>query len=205
LGEAYLHRLIGGGRLDIARQVCEMAIQSGHPDRAVHAYFTERLARLKMIGQPAPAIAGTDVDGKPVRMSDFKGKVVLVDFWASWCPPCSASFPHLRQLALSHRDQGFVVIGVNLDSLAQDPAAKRTNPKEALATVRWFLLEHRASWPNVVGNGAEAAAQAYRVNEVPANFLVGRDGKILQVELSGERLAKAIAAALAKASSAGNP
>jgi thiol-disulfide isomerase/thioredoxin len=198
VGEAYLQRLNRGGRIDIARQVCQLAMKSNHPDGAVPSYFAERLARLEMIGKPAPAIEGKDIDGKSIRLADYKGKVVLVDFWASWCPPCVATLPQLRELSLAHRDQGFAVVGINLDSMAQDPSGKRVDPKETLSTLRWFLLEHLASWPSVIGEAAEATARAYRVNEVPANFLIGRDGMILQVELSGEALSRAVAKALGK-------
>jgi thiol-disulfide isomerase/thioredoxin len=196
VGEAYLQRLIRGGRFDIARQVCHLALNNTHPDKVVQTYFTERLARLDLVGKLAPAIEGTDVDGRTVRLADLKGKVVLVDFWATWCPPCVASFPQIRELNLAHRDQGFAVLGINLDLLAQDASGKQANAKEVLSAVRWFLLEHLASWPNVIGPGAEAAAKAYGVNEVPASFLVGRDGTILQVELSGKALSQAVTQAL---------
>jgi thiol-disulfide isomerase/thioredoxin len=196
LGEAYLQRLIHGGRLDIARQVCHLGVGANHPDPLVPSYFAERLARLEMVGKPGPAIEGTDIDGKPVRLADLKGKVVLIDFWASWCPPCVASFPQIREMLLAHRDQGFAVFGVNLDALGQDPTGKRADSRTVLSTVRTFLLEHRASWPNLIGDSAEAVAKAYKVNEVPANFLVGRDGTIVQVELSGEALSRAVAQAV---------
>jgi thiol-disulfide isomerase/thioredoxin len=192
VGEAYLQRLIQGGRIDIAREVCRLEAHSDHPGRVVQNHFGERLARLDMIGKPAPAIEGTDVDGRPVRLADFKGKVVLVDFWASWCPPCVASFSQTRELILADRHQGFAVIGVNVDELSQDPTGKKPDPKEILSTVRWFLLQHRAAWPNLIGAGAEAAAKAYGVNDVPANFLVGRDGSIVQVELTGPALTRAV-------------
>jgi thiol-disulfide isomerase/thioredoxin len=196
MGEAYLQRLIHGGRLDIAKEVCRLASASNHPDQVVDRYFAERLARLEMVGKPAPMIDGSDVDGKPVRLADLKGKVVLVDFWASWCPSCPGSFGHLRELLLAHRDQGFAVIGVNLDSLGQDSTGKRADPKHVLSAVRWFLLHHLASWPNVIGDSAEAVAKAYSVNEVPVNFLIGKDGTITQVELGGQALTAAVEKAL---------
>jgi thiol-disulfide isomerase/thioredoxin len=149
-----------------------------------------------MIGKAAPPLSGTDIDGKPLRLAQLKGKVVLVDFWASWCPPSVLAFPHFRELALTRRDQGFTIIGVNLDALALDPSGKRSDPRQIRSTVRSFLLDHRASWPNVFGDDAEAIAKAYGVTELPASFLIGRDGVIAQMEQSGDALTQAIARAL---------
>ncbi len=197
VGESYLQRLARGGRYDIAKQVCGLLCESGHPDAAVKSYFDHRLARFAMVGKPAPLFEGIDADGKPVRLADYKGKVILIDFWASWAPPCVESFSHLRELYHAYRDKGFVVVGVNLDSLGQDLNGKKPDSKEVLSTVRWFLLNHRAAWPEILGDTAEAAAKAYSVTDVPASFLVGRDGIITQVELSGEPLPRAIEASLA--------
>jgi thiol-disulfide isomerase/thioredoxin len=196
VGEAYLQRLVRGGRYDIAQQVCSLLSQSGHPDPVVNNYFAHRLARFQMIGKPAMMFEGTDVDGRPVRLADYKGKVVLIDFWASWAPPCVADFPRLRDLYHTYRGQGFVVIGVNLDSLGKDLTGKMPDSKEVLSLLRWFLLNHRAAWPNILGDSAEAAARAYGVSDVPAKFLVSRDGTIAQVELNGEPLVRAIETSL---------
>ena len=174
------------------RQVCSLLSQTGHPDPSVKSYFEHRLARFEMVGKPAADFEGTDADGKPVRLSDYKGKVVLIDFWASWAPPCVAEFAQLRELYHAYRDRGFVVIGVNLDSLGQDLNGKKPDPKEVLSTVRWFLLHHRAAWPEILGESAEAAAKAYSVAAVPATILVGRDGNITHVELDGKSLSKAV-------------
>jgi thiol-disulfide isomerase/thioredoxin len=203
VGEAYLQHLIRGGRFDIAREVCRLGAAIDHPDKAVAHHFAQRLHRFEMVGKPAPPIDGTDVDGKPVRLADLKGKVVLIDFWASWCPPSAAAFPHLRELQLAHRAEGFTVLGVNVDGLSQDPEGKPADPKEVLATVRWFLLQHRSSWPEVVGDGASTAAKDYGVSAVPSNFLLARDGTIIDIELHGRDLERAVVQALKGATAAG--
>ena len=106
--------------------------------------FSTIVSRFQMVGKPAVMFEGTDVDGKTVRLADYKGKVVLIDFWASWAPPCVAAFPQLRELYHRYRDQGFVVIGVNLDSLGQDLTGKKPDSKEMLSLLRWFLLQSQS-------------------------------------------------------------
>jgi peroxiredoxin len=190
VGEAYLERLIQGGRYDIARKVCQLAI-ANRDDPAIKAHFEKRQARLEMIGKPAPDIEGKDVDGKPVRLADLRGKVVLVDFWATWCPPCVDSFPTLRQLAREHKDRGFAILGVNLDDLAR-PDSGQPEAKAVSDHIRSFLVAQRAGWSNLVGPGAAAAAKAYSVEEIPASFLIDRDGKIIHVELRDQVLARTL-------------
>ena len=96
-----------------------------------------------MIGKPAPEIEGKDIDGKAVRLADLKGKVVLVDFWATWCPPCVASFPTFRQLSREYKDRGFVILGVNLDDLAQPESGQ-----PGARPVRQRLISGGSWWPN---------------------------------------------------------
>ncbi len=193
VGEAYLQRLIQGGRYDIARKVCELAV-ANRSDPAIKAHFENRQARLDMIGKSAPEIGGKDVDVKPVRLADLKGKVVLVDFWATWCPPCVASFPTLRQLAREYKDRGFAVLGVNLDDLARAESGQPgAGVEPANGDIRRFLVSQRAGWTNLVGPGANAAAKAFVVEEIPASFLIDREGKIIHLELREQALARTLA------------
>jgi len=192
VGEAYLQRLIRDGRYDVAHELCELACHDDAP-AMVKDHFGARMARLDLLGKPAPPITGTDVDGQPVSLADLKGKVVLVDFWATWCPPCVASIPALNALAQKYHDRGFVILGVNVDPMHEDVKEIKT----ALSVVRRFLVKHRVTWTNLLnGQGTGDFAAAYGVKQIPANFLVGRDGKVIALEQSGEMLDRAVGQAL---------
>ncbi len=92
VGEALLQRLTHEGHDDIARKLCELACAANAP-ALLREHFDDRLAHLELLGKPAPVAAGKDIDCQPVSLADLKGKVVLVDFWATWCPPASPRFP----------------------------------------------------------------------------------------------------------------
>ena len=193
VGEAYLRRLIRDGRYDVARRLCALACKDGTPSE-VKDHFAGRLARLELIGKTAPPIAATDVNGKPMSLADLDGKVVLIDFWATWCPPCVASIPAYKAIAEKYHDKGFVILGVNVDAMHEDVQEAR----KALPIVRRFLVRHHVTWTNLInGQGANDIASAYRVEEIPANFLVGRDGKIVAVEQDVNLLEQAVIRALA--------
>jgi thiol-disulfide isomerase/thioredoxin len=192
IGEALLNRLIQDGRYDVARTLCGMACEDEAP-AAVKDHFEDRMARIALVGKPAPPIAGTDVDGKPVSLSELKGKVVLIDFWATWCPPCIAAIPTLKALSQKYQDRGFVILGVNVDALHED--VKEADA--ALQQVRRFLVKQRVDWINVQsGKGAGDFASIYHVEQIPASFLVGRDGSVVAVDQRGEMLERVVVSAL---------
>ncbi len=194
IGEAYLQRVMRGGRYDIAAKVCEL-IAARRTEPEVRAHFVERLARIGMIGKPAPDIQGLDVDGDKVALSSLKGKVVLVDFWATWCPPCVASVPDLQALRVKYGKDGFEILGVNLDAHREDVGSI----EKAKPLVKKFLLDARIGWPNVLVGLSDAKSDpaiAYGVEDIPASFLIDRDGKIIDVEQVGPGLDAAVAKAL---------
>jgi glutathione peroxidase-family protein len=125
-----------------------------------------------MVVKPAPPIAGTDVDGRPVRLADFHGNVVLVVFWASWCLNNAEEVSRLDAVYAAYRDRGLRILGINLDSLQEGGKS----PDAGRPAVRQFLLEYNVRWPNLInGPGDQDHARAYAVAEIPANVLISQD------------------------------
>jgi peroxiredoxin len=147
---------------------------------------------LIKVGTVAPDFTTFDVDGRPVKLSDYRGKVVVLDFWATWCGPCLASMPHTNDVAARYRDQGVVVLG----SCTSDTRA---------AFVKW-VKANRAKYPDFVFSHdpaertpASVSLKLYGVNGIPQQFVIDRDGRIVALVrgyLPGEVL---LEGALAKA------
>jgi thiol-disulfide isomerase/thioredoxin len=186
IGEAYFRRLVQGRRFDLARDVCDLIISREPVNQAVRDHFAGYRRRLDLVGRPAPAIQGTDVDGGAVRLDDLKDKVVLVVFWATWCNPCVEKIPILNRTLELYEKDGFAILGVNLDS-----------GPERVRLVRRFLVEFGIPWPNVLGGeGVQDIAGSYAVSEIPANLLIGRDGKVVTFDLTGAELLQAVSQAV---------
>jgi peroxiredoxin len=159
----------------------------------IRSFCASRLSQLDMIGKPAPAIEGNDIDGKPVSLANLKGNVVLVVFWASWCIPSSTEVAWLDEVYRSNEKRGLRVLGINVDTLQTDGPKAET----AMPYIRRFLLDHNIRWSNLLnGPGSRDVAKAYGVAEIPANVLIGRDGTIMHRDLSRKNLAVAVARAI---------
>jgi peroxiredoxin len=184
VGEAFLQRLILFGHFETARKANALLVRAFTAPR-VGKHFAARAAGLAMLGKPAPPIEGVDIQSQPIRMADFKGKVVLIEFWSVISPASAAEMSHLNSLAELYGEKGFAVLGVNLDVLREGPGA--------VEIVRRFLAERGVDWPSVINpRSARDAKLAFGVTEVPARFLVDRDGKIINVELTAAELDKVV-------------
>lgn len=132
------------------------------------------------IGATAPDFTQADATGKPVKLSDYRGKFVLVDFWASWCVPCRAENPNVLAAYNSFKDKNFAILGVSIDS----------NQEKWLKAV----AEDKLPWPQVSDLKREnEAAQRYNVQTIPQNFLIDPSGKIIAANLRGPELAATLA------------
>ncbi len=142
-----------------------------------------RLATLEkvQIGRPVLDFTQNDTLGNPVHLSSFKGKYVLLEFWASWCGPCRAEGPNLLKAYEKYKDSGLVILAVSLDKDADQ--WKRAIRKDHLP---WIHVSDLKYFNNEV-------AEQYGVHAVPANFLISPEGKILAKDLRGESLHKVLA------------
>ncbi len=137
------------------------------------------------VGNEAPDINLPDPSGKDIALSSLRGKVVLIDFWASWCKPCRAEMPNVVKIYKKYKDKGFEIYGVSLDQA-----------KEAWVEA---IQQDGITWPQVsdLKYWECVAARLYNVQGIPFTVLLDKEGKILAKNLRGEELDKAVELALA--------
>jgi thiol-disulfide isomerase/thioredoxin len=144
------------------------------------------------VGAMAPDFTTQTLDGKDVKLSDFRGKVVILDFWATWCGPCMAAMPHTQEVAKQYKDQGVVVLG----SCTNDTRAKFEE----------WVTRNAATYPDILWThdkaerGEERASnKLYGVRGIPTQFIIDRTGKVVDIVIGYQKGEVILDASLAKA------
>ena len=157
----------------------EKSTDEGVQEKAKEANLPGMLRRLTLVGSPLE-ISGTFLDGKKLDWESYRGKVVLVDFWATWCGPCRAEIPNILEMYNAYHDKGFEVLGVSLDATPE--AAQKYVDENKLP---WGSLfpenKDEREWNNPL-------VAYYGITGIPTVMLVGKDGKVVTMDARGERL-----------------
>ncbi len=135
-----------------------------------------RVSHSEKIGKPAMDFQAVDLKGQELSLKKFRGQVVLLDFWATWCVPCKAEMPHLKKVYDKYKDQKFEIIGISLD--------------QGQAVLDSYIEEQDITWPQFLDNGT--VAKMYNVTGIPATFLIDGDGIVRKVQLRGNALETAV-------------
>ena len=176
--------------------------EKGHPD---NRYALEELARIheelgnfdlaaeyrkkadpmsELVGKVVPDFSATDLDGKPISLQQYRRQVILLDFWGIWCGFCLAEMPNVKRVYNTYKDQGFDIIGVNLDT---DETRLRNYLKEN--DIQWRQIFSGQKWKSPL-------VQQYHIRSIPAPWLIAKDGTLISREARGVKLERLVIEAL---------
>ncbi len=114
--------------------------------------------------KPAPSFTLQDLNGKTVSLSDFKGKVVILDFWATWCPPCVKEIPHFVEIYEQYSDREFAIVGISVD-------------REGIGVVKSFAQKYKVNYPILMTDGKVEKVYG-NIMSIPTTFVIDSEGKI---------------------------
>jgi cytochrome c biogenesis protein CcmG/thiol:disulfide interchange protein DsbE len=133
----------------------------------------------QLIGKPAPEFTLEDLNGRKLPLASFKGKALAINFWATWCGPCKIETPWLIELRNQYAAQGFEVVGISMDDLDRDDAARLNSDKQEIAR---FVQKMQIPYPVLIDG--DSISKAYGgLDELPTTFVVDRNGIIVAAQL----------------------
>ncbi len=148
------------------------------------AYGRKFDPRYELLGMPVPDFSATDLDGNPISLGDYRGKVVLLNFWVFWDPPCAVKMPEVRKIYDIYKDSGFDIIGVSLDD------------EEVI--LQNYVKENDIPWRQIFDQGAgeDSLVQHYGIGDIPEMWLIDREGRLITHKARGADLERLVAAAV---------
>lgn len=163
-------------KLSLSRRIADIHEESGNTELAIE-YLSKIKPALALLEKPVPDFSATDLDGKPISLQQYRGKVVLLDFWAVWHSFCIGDILNVKKIYNIYKDEGFEVIGVSLDT---DETKLRN-----------FLKENDIPWRQIYSGREKQCplAQQYDVKS-PARWLIGRDGKLIAHEANHKLMSR---------------
>ncbi len=154
------------------------SLKKEYPDNEIVDKFYDEYKSMTMlkVGAKVPEIIQTSPEGKEIKLSSLRGKVVLIDFWASWCRPCLVEAPHIVELYNKYKDKGFEIYGVSLDE----------NKENWIAAIE----KHKLDWVHVsdLGGWNNAGSKEYGVEGIPFTVLIDKEGNVIAKGLRSEGL-----------------
>lgn len=178
---AYNHTLKDDQPKQVQRMYDELSVRvKNTTEGKTYGTLLQKLVSL-MPGEQAPDFTAPDAEGKMIKLSSFRGKYVLLDFWASWCIPCRREFPWLKKVYAQYKSKGFEIIGYSIDNDKSLWLSAIDNED-----VPWTHL-------SLLKGPDDLVSQQYEVHSVPSNWLIDPNGKIIAIDLRGEEVGKKIA------------
>jgi thiol-disulfide isomerase/thioredoxin len=171
---------IAAGEFAVARQVYSTLLSRFGESPNLRQKIEAEIKRLDKVGKPAPRFAAEDITGQAIRLDAYRGKYVLVDFWATWCAPCIGELPRLQEAYQMYHGAGFEIISVSLD--------------ESKMAVSDFAKVRKLPWPQIHNASSTVdLVEAFAVGSIPATYLIDPEGTVIRLDLRGKTLEQTLA------------
>ncbi len=188
--DTFAQAAIAAGEYNVARQAYAALLDRFGESATLRQKVQADLKRLDQVGRTAPAFTAQDIQGRTIRSADYRGKYVLLDFWATWCGPCVAELPRLQEAYRSYHASGLEIVGISLDE-----------SKDAVVN---FARTRKVPWPQVHNAGGSSdLVQSFGVVSIPATYLIDPEGTIIRLDLRGKALDEALARLIKRPAAAG--